>query len=417
MEAENQNNAPNPSIDQIIYAWNYISWGGAQMYFLGLIKEASKYFKITVLMPEGSDEQLVSFFREEGVECVFFAPSFDPKGGSGLFARMRLHYDKMVSEAAMLSALREKFDLERSIVHVELAPWQSLLSLIRLLARSRVFVTMHNSLPRVNPVRRMLWTVKLRLVSGFQRFNAFASNKDAKRFFKGYFSTRMHDRILVTYTNVNPLEIDAAFEEEVDAPQLKRHYDLPEDRFLIFCVGQFIDRKGRWTFLEAARTLCVKRRDLHFVWISNTVISNADEDRIRSYEIDDRFSLIDSDELGPEHIDLFKFVRLADVFALPSLLEGLPISLLEAMALGIPSISTRVNAIPEAIHDGETGLLVEPGDAEGLAAAIEKLVADKELRTKFATQGRARVLSEFNEIKVAKIAVDAYFRATYGAQE
>ena len=77
-------------------------------------------------------------------------------------------------------------------------------------------------------------------------------------------------------------------------------------------------------------------------------------------------------------------MRLADVFALVSFQEGLPISLLEAMALKIPCISTNVNAIPEAVKHLETGLLIEAGDAEKLAEYFLKLKADKELREKLA---------------------------------
>ena len=72
---------------------------------------------------------------------------------------------------------------------------------------------------------------------------------------------------------------------------------------------------------------------------------------------------LSSDQIGTEHVDLFKLLRLADVFALPSYVEGLPISIIEAMALGIPTISTNINAIPEAIKHLETGILIEAGNS------------------------------------------------------
>jgi glycosyltransferase involved in cell wall biosynthesis len=65
-----------------------------------------------------------------------------------------------------------------------------------------------------------------------------------------------------------------------------------------------------------------------------------------------------------------------DVFVLPSLNEGLPMTILEAMAASKPVIATRVGAIPSVIKDGETGLLVDPGDADGLRNALTRLLSD-----------------------------------------
>ncbi len=81
------------------------------------------------------------------------------------------------------------------------------------------------------------------------------------------------------------------------------------------------------------------------------------------------------------------------------------------MALELPCVSTRVNAIPEAVFDGKTGLLVEAGDAKGLAAAILELKNDPTARRVLASAGREIVLEKFNERAVAKIALDEYFKA------
>ena len=76
-----------------------------------------------------------------------------------------------------------------------------------------------------------------------------------------------------------------------------------------------------------------------------------------------------------ERFDVLTFFRIADVFALPSFIEGLPITLLETMGLGICSISTNINAIPEAIKNMETGILIESGNSKELTEAI--LVSEK----------------------------------------
>ena len=83
-----------------------------------------------------------------------------------------------------------------------------------------------------------------------------------------------------------------------------------------------------------------------------------------------------------------------DALVLPSFAEGLPVVLMEALASRLPVVATQVAGIPELVRDGETGLLVPPGDAEALAAAIARLLADPDLCRRMGEAGRARVLAE-----------------------
>ena len=100
-------------------------------------------------------------------------------------------------------------------------------------------------------------------------------------------------------------------------------------------------------------------------WLPS-IPSREDQKKIDDFGLGSNFRLVLSDQIGVERIDVLRFFTIADVFVLPSFVEGLPIALLEAVAMGIPSISTNVYGIPEAIKHDETGLLVEPGDADEL---------------------------------------------------
>jgi colanic acid/amylovoran biosynthesis glycosyltransferase len=86
----------------------------------------------------------------------------------------------------------------------------------------------------------------------------------------------------------------------------------------------------------------------------------------------------------------------ADAFCLPSLGEGIPVVLMEALASGLPVIASNTMGIPELIEDGATGLLVSPGRPEDLAAAIERLARDRSLGGRLGAAGRDRVMEEFN---------------------
>jgi len=102
--------------------------------------------------------------------------------------------------------------------------------------------------------------------------------------------------------------------------------------------------------------------------------------------------------------------RNAAVLVLPSLSEGFPLSLVEAMSCGLPAVATRVGGVPEAIVEGETGLLVEPGDVRGLSEALRRVLADGALRRRMSEAARGRVVSEFALSLAADRMVKAYDR-------
>ena len=239
----------------------------------------------------------------------------------------------------------------------------------------------------------------------------FSANNDAKNSLRPLVSEKFFNSIQVIYANINPDEINEALNSETSADDLLKKYNLPANKFLVFCVGQFIDRKGRWIFLEAARELLKNYQDIAFVWISNYKPSAEDLAKAESFGLGENFIFFTSDQIGSEHIDLFKLLKLADVFALPSYLEGLPISIIEAMGLGIPTISTKINAIPEAVIHLETGILIEPGDSGALKNAIELLKSDEKLRANLSKKGREYALEKFDEKAVAKIAVESYINS------
>lgn len=102
----------------------------------------------------------------------------------------------------------------------------------------------------------------------------------------------------------------------------------------------------------------------------------------------------------PQH-EVAELLSGADLFVLPSVvaptgqMEGIPVALMEAMAAGLPVVSTRISGIPELVEDGAGGLLVEPADEEALAGALVRLCEDAPLRARLGGRGREKVLAEF----------------------
>jgi glycosyltransferase involved in cell wall biosynthesis len=93
--------------------------------------------------------------------------------------------------------------------------------------------------------------------------------------------------------------------------------------------------------------------------------------------------------------DLGNILNAVDMFVMPSLWEGLPLSLVLAMGAGLPVVATRVAGIPEVVQHDASGLLVPPGDSAALGREISRLVADAELRRSLGRQARDFVLPRF----------------------
>jgi glycosyltransferase involved in cell wall biosynthesis len=105
---------------------------------------------------------------------------------------------------------------------------------------------------------------------------------------------------------------------------------------------------------------------------------------------------IEGVELLGDREDVPDLLARSDVFVLSTLSEGMPMSILEAMAAGLPVVASAVGGIPEVVVDGETGLLVPPRDAAALAEALRRLLDDPELRRQMGAAGRARAEEHFD---------------------
>jgi glycosyltransferase involved in cell wall biosynthesis len=117
-------------------------------------------------------------------------------------------------------------------------------------------------------------------------------------------------------------------------------------------------------------------------------------------------------ELGPRfrrlgyRTDVARLMAAADIFALPSHFEGLPMSVIEAMLCGLPVVTTDIRGPREMVVAGETGLLVPPGEVDSLAAALQALASDPARRARMGEAGRARALEHYTESKVVARTLD-----------
>jgi glycosyltransferase involved in cell wall biosynthesis len=105
--------------------------------------------------------------------------------------------------------------------------------------------------------------------------------------------------------------------------------------------------------------------------------------------------------------DVPRFLQASDFLVLPSHSEGMPQAVLEAMNCGLAVVATRVGGVPEAVLDGETGLLVEPRDVEQLRAALERMITDERFRLSAGQKGLTRAREVFDPDRNAQALAEA----------
>ncbi len=168
-------------------------------------------------------------------------------------------------------------------------------------------------------------------------------------------------------------------------PQLRKPHDL-------LFLGLIGPRKGTFDLIPAFASIAKDHPNAKLVIGGNGQVDEADK-LVKGLSMESRVILagwVDGQKKQA-------LLEASGIYILPSYNEGLPMSVLEAMAAGVAVITTRVGGIPELITNGVDGLLIDAGDKEGLANAISALLSDEGLRTRLAEAGRMRVENQYSD--------------------
>jgi glycosyltransferase involved in cell wall biosynthesis len=176
-------------------------------------------------------------------------------------------------------------------------------------------------------------------------------------------------------------------QEAGDRERVRRELGLGEGELLIVAVGNLYPVKGHAGLIDAVTGLAARATDLP-PWRLAIAGRGAEEARLRQMtaerRLDGRVQLLGFRE------DAADVIAAADVFALPSLSEGLPLALAEAMFAGKAIVASSVGGIPEIVNDGVEALLTPSGDAAALASRLESVLRDGALRARLGDAARRR---------------------------
>ncbi|MBC7119211.1 MAG: glycosyltransferase family 4 protein, partial [Methanobacteriaceae archaeon] len=188
------------------------------------------------------------------------------------------------------------------------------------------------------------------------------------------------DKIMITYNMVDT---------ETFNPQIKSSFkkEIGTKKPIILFVGNLVPQKGIEYLIKAKKYL---KKDSKLVIVGGGPLLKKLKDITKKENIKDVLFT------GPR-TDINNIMAAADIIVLPSISEGFPIVLLEAMAMGKPVVATKVGGIPEIV-DEKVGILVEPKNPRRLADAIEKLLSDEKLRKKLGENGLKKA-AKFSTIK------------------
>jgi len=188
------------------------------------------------------------------------------------------------------------------------------------------------------------------------------------------------------------------FREEV-----RRRHGVAPDALLVVGAGRLSRQKNFAALVAAAAALAPEFPGLRVVIGGEGELRSDLEDQVRAGGVDGVVSL-------PGNVlDLPDLLLAADVLAIPSRYEGLPLVLLEGMAAGLPVAGSRIPGIAEVVQDGESGRLAAPGDDAGFAAALGELLRDEAGRRRCGAAARAKVAADYGFARVLE-QLDGIFR-------
>lgn len=180
------------------------------------------------------------------------------------------------------------------------------------------------------------------------------------------------------------------------------------ERWRIICMANYEERKGQADLIRAVAAM----EDSENVELLLPGFESESGQRQVLLDLAAKLGMADRVDIPGPLMGQDKEVAFAEshIFCLPSYDEGLPMSMLEAMARGLPVLVTSVGAIPEVIVNDENGLMIEAGDIDAMTAALSRLTSEEGLAERLGVTGRQLVIDDFSVARVAR-QVDGVYRA------
>jgi glycosyltransferase involved in cell wall biosynthesis len=183
----------------------------------------------------------------------------------------------------------------------------------------------------------------------------------------------------------NGIDIESLEKRKVDRIQKREELGIANDCILIVTAGRLVPVKGQSYLITAFAQVITEIPNIRLVFLGDGVLRGELSGQVKTLGLEKQVLFLGMRSDVPE------IISCSDLFVLPSINEGFGVVLLEAMAMKCPIVATNVGGVPEVVLDGETGILVPPGDPVQLAGGIIRLLKDTSLALKMAECGYQRL--------------------------
>lgn len=185
----------------------------------------------------------------------------------------------------------------------------------------------------------------------------------------------------------NPFAFNEASTQPIDL--------LPKDKFVVLFIGRFAEEKCPEKFVGMACSLR-NEDNLHFAMLGNGPQYQQVKEQIRALNLEEKI-------YAPGNVtDVRPYLRIGGVLVIPSAIEGIPVTLMESMAFGVPVIASAVGGIPSVIRDGFNSFVCQPSDIGAFVRNIQRLATDEKLLTRMRANAREYALQHFSVEKTTR---------------
>jgi glycosyltransferase involved in cell wall biosynthesis len=206
----------------------------------------------------------------------------------------------------------------------------------------------------------------------------------------------VNNNISADRVSVVPNGVDILDSTSLSSTEIRTELNINNSTMLIFNSGRLAKQKAQWVLIEAAKLLEAEQFDFRFIIVGEGDKKGELEKLIAKYHLNERVSLLGF------RSDIPNLLLASDCFALPSIDEGMPMSLLEAVAIKTPVICTLVGDISKLIDDNESGLVIPLNDPKKLAEGIIHLFENKEKGKEMAENAKLKLINKYSSEAMAK---------------
>jgi glycosyltransferase involved in cell wall biosynthesis len=180
------------------------------------------------------------------------------------------------------------------------------------------------------------------------------------------------------------------FTQSFDNRQLRNNFAITPNSKVVGSVGSLTLEKGHFYLLQSAKMILANYPNVKFLIVGDGVLKRDLEEEAR------RLGILPNVIFAGTRNDMPRIYSLIDVFVLPSLIEGMPMVVLEAMAAGKPVVASNVGGVSKVVMDNDTGFLVNPRDVDKLTSALLFMLKNKNKASRLGLNAAAKIQSEFS---------------------